>query len=173
MAIAIGVGKMFLLDVVSSNNQALNVRLTNVTTLWHRRYGHMNRDYLITLQKNELVCGLPSLVYPSNICCTCIARKQHRVPFGDSTHCVKGPLDVIHTDLCGPIGASISGLRYFLLFIDDYSRKMWVYFLKTKDQTFSYFKEFKALVGNKLLVISMYSAQIEGENTYQMSFLHS
>lgn len=73
MVIAIGVGKMFLLDVFSLNNQALNVCVIYVTILWHYIYGHMNPDYLITLQKNELVHGLPYLVSPSNICSTYIA----------------------------------------------------------------------------------------------------
>ena len=40
---------------------------------------------------------------------------------------------------------SIGGSFYFLTFIDDFSRKIWVYFLKNKSNTFSRFKEFKAL----------------------------
>jgi len=44
---------------------------------------------------------------------------------------------------------SIGGSCYFLTFIDDYSRKTWVYFLKQKSETFAKFKEFKALVENQ------------------------
>jgi len=83
----------------------------------------MNPNYLITLQNKDMVCGLPSLTSPTNICSTCIAGKHHRISFGDSTHCAKGPLDVIHIDLCDPIQATVSGLIYFLLFINDYSKK--------------------------------------------------
>ena len=41
---------------------------------------------------------------------------------------------------------SIGGSFYFLTFIDDFSRKTWIYFLRHKSETFSKFKEFKALI---------------------------
>ena len=44
--------------------------------------------------------------------------------------------------------ASLSGYVYYVSFIDDYSRKTWVYFLKSKDEVFGKFKEFKALIEN-------------------------
>jgi transposase InsO family protein len=43
---------------------------------------------------------------------------------------------------------SVSGYVYYVSFIDDYSRKTWIFFLKNKDEVFSKFKEFKALVEN-------------------------
>ena len=53
----------------------------------------------------------------------------------------------MHTDICGPMQVpSLGGSIYFLTFIDDFSRKTWVYFLKYKFETFSKFKEFKAFV---------------------------
>ena len=102
IAKAKGVERMFLLEVVASNNQTLNVCVVDVTTLWQCRFEHMNPNCLITLQKKDMVHGLPSLT-STNVCSTCIVGKKHRIPFGDSTHCAKGPLDVIHTDLCDPI----------------------------------------------------------------------
>jgi transposase InsO family protein len=51
--------------------------------------------------------------------------------------------------VCGPIpSSSISGYVYNASFIDDYSRKTWVYFLKSKYEVFNKFKEFKALIEN-------------------------
>ncbi|KAK3015555.1 hypothetical protein RJ639_007172 [Escallonia herrerae] len=56
-------------------------------------------------------------------------------------------LELIHTDVCGSIDpASLGKNKYFLLFIDDYSRKTGVYFLKQKSKVFSTFRRFKALV---------------------------
>ena len=52
-------------------------------------------------------------------------------------------LELINSDVCGPI-PSTSLSEYYVTFIDDYSRKTWVYFLKTKDEVFRKFKEFKA-----------------------------
>jgi hypothetical protein len=58
-------------------------------------------------------------------------------------------LDLIHTDVCGPmIVASLNGYLYYVLFIDDHSRKTWIYFLKTKDGVLARFQEFKAQVEN-------------------------
>ncbi|KAL8134233.1 hypothetical protein AgCh_009329 [Apium graveolens] len=56
-------------------------------------------------------------------------------------------LELVHADLCGPISPTTAGgNRYFLLLVDDYSRWMWVYMLKSKDQALLMFKRFKAHV---------------------------
>ena len=61
----------------------------------------------------------------------------------------KGVLDLVHSDVCGPMSTkSLRGYEYYVTFIDDFSRKTWIYFLKTKDEVFSRFQEFKALVEN-------------------------
>ncbi|KAH9292780.1 hypothetical protein KI387_042033, partial [Taxus chinensis] len=49
---------------------------------------------------------------------------------------------VVHTDLCGPLPASFQGFEYFQLIIDDYSWKMWVYFLRKKSEAFANFQTF-------------------------------
>jgi hypothetical protein len=49
-------------------------------------------------------------------------------------------LDLVYSDVCGPFEVeSLGGNRYFLTFIDDASRKVWAYFLRTKGQVFNYF----------------------------------
>ena len=58
-------------------------------------------------------------------------------------------MEVIHSDVYGPISSSsLSGYVYYVSFIDDFSRKTWIYFLKAKDEVFGKFKEFKALIEN-------------------------
>jgi transposase InsO family protein len=58
-------------------------------------------------------------------------------------------LELVHSDVCGPMPSnSLSGYVYYVSFIDDYSHKTWVYFLKSKDRVLGKFKEFKALVEN-------------------------
>ena len=55
----------------------------------------------------------------------------------------------MHSDICGPMSTrALSGGKYFVTFIDDHFRKTWIYFLKTKDEIFDRFREFKALVEN-------------------------
>ena len=64
--------------------------------------------------------------------------------------CAKEPLQLIHSDICGPLEVpSMSHAIYFLTFIDDFSRKSWVYFLKHKSETFFKFQLFKSLVENE------------------------
>ena len=58
-----------------------------------------------------------------------------------------GILDLVHTNVCGPMTRrSLSGCEYYLTFIDEYSRKTWIYFLKAKSEVFTRFQEFRALV---------------------------
>ena len=65
----------------------------------------------------------------------------------ESSSRAQKPLELIHTDVCGPIKPrSLGKSNYFLLFIDDYSRKTWVYFLKEKSEVFENFKKFKTHV---------------------------
>ena len=69
-----------------------------------------------------------------------------------------GILDLIHTDVSGRMShVSLSGYEYYVLFIDDHSKKTWIYFLKTKSEVFKRFQEFKALVetqtGQKIKVL--------------------
>lgn len=53
----------------------------------------------------------------------------------------------MHSDICGPMyTTSIGGARFFVTFIDNLSKKMWVYPLKAKRDMCAIFKEFKALV---------------------------
>jgi hypothetical protein len=54
---------------------------------------------------------------------------------------------LFHSDICGPISPSTNGNnKYFISFIDDYTRKSWIFIIKTKDQAFEKFKEFQALL---------------------------
>ena len=63
------------------------------------------------------------------------------------SHTTKAPLEMVHTDLCGPMQTpSLTGNVYFMTFIDDFSQKTWVYLLKQKSQSFHVFKSFKAMV---------------------------
>ena len=56
-------------------------------------------------------------------------------------------LERIHTDVCGPLSvASIEKHRYYVIFVDDYSRKCWIFFMQKKSETYSKFCEFKELV---------------------------
>jgi hypothetical protein len=95
--------------------------------------------------------GLPSIIHPNKLCEGCLVGKQfHKSFFKESTSRANQPLQEIYIYVCDHIKPCLfSRNLYFLLFIDDYSRKTWVYFLKEKSNVFSYFKKFKILVEKK------------------------
>ena len=66
-------------------------------------------------------------------CETCVLVKSHKQSFPAAKHTTKEILKYIHSDLWGaPLTPeSLAGRKYFISFIDDFSRKVWIYFLKT------------------------------------------
>jgi transposase InsO family protein len=93
------------------------------------------------------VIGLLSLEFEKQFCEGCVIGKHARDSFGKAKFRAKKPLELIHTDICGPITPiSFGGRRYFITFIDDHSRKCSVYFLKEKSEAFEIFKRFKVMV---------------------------
>ncbi|CAL8990723.1 unnamed protein product [Prunus brigantina] len=113
----------------------------------HKRLGHLNDQSIRMLANQDMVHGLPSLEKDFAVCEGCKLGKQHRDSFpAESTWRAQFPLELVHTDICGPMQiASMSENRYFLLFIDDYTRMAWVYFLRNKSNAFECFKKFKAM----------------------------
>ena len=91
---------------------------------------------------------MSSINHPNQLCEACLLGKHSKRSFPkEATTRATKPLQLVHTDVCGPINPSSFGKnKYFLLFIDDYSRKTWVYFLKQKSEAFVAFKNFKSLV---------------------------
>ena len=85
------------------------------------------------------------------ICKGCAKGNNIKNPFPKSETKTKGMLELIHSDVCGPMSStSLSGFEYYITFIDDFSRKTCIYFLKAKSEVFDKFKEFKALIENLL-----------------------
>ncbi|XP_070018812.1 uncharacterized mitochondrial protein AtMg00300-like [Nicotiana sylvestris] len=128
--------------VVSRSNKSNS----DITKLWHMRLGHMNEKGLSILSKRGLLCGQST--ENIELCEHCMFGKQKRVSFkSPAIHRTKFTLDYIHSDLwCPSRTPSKGGARYMLTFIDDYSRKVWVYFLKNKSDVFLTFKQWKVLI---------------------------
>ena len=105
----------------------------NDSELWHLRYGHLNFKGLQLLGQKGMVRGLPK-IDSFDLCEGCIYGKHSRRSFPiEKAWRASTCLELIHADLCGPMNTkSFGGSRYFLLFIDDFNRISWVYFLKFK-----------------------------------------
>jgi transposase InsO family protein len=87
------------------------------------------------------------------VCKGCALGKYVSAPFPKRDSRSKGILDLIHIDICGPMSfLPIGGkFRYYISFIDDFSRKTWIYFLtgKTSEEVLKRFQEFKVFVENQ------------------------
>ena len=89
------------------------------------------------------------MVLHDDVCKECAKGKNVRKQFPSSDNKRKGILEMIHSDVCGLMPTtSLNGYVYYITFVDDYSCKTWIYFLKGKDEVFNKFKEYKALVEN-------------------------
>ena len=79
----------------------------------------------------------------------CAKGKNTKNLFPKSETKAKGTQELIHSDVCGPISSTyLSGFEYYITFIDEYSRKTWINFLKAKSEVFEQFEEFKSLIEN-------------------------
>ena len=106
--------------------------------LWHRRLAHLHYRALPSLRK--VVTGLPEFeVQHDGVCQGCALAKNVKKSFPNSDNRANGILDIIYSDLCGPMLVTTqSGHLYFMTFIDDYSQKTWIYFLKSKESLMRY-----------------------------------
>ena len=102
------------------------------------------------LHKRKLLKGLKSCKL--DFCKHYVLRKQYKVSFNlmNKENRAKGILDYIHSDVWGPVPTrSHGGASCFVTFMDDYSRKIWVYFMREKFEVFAKFKEWNTEVENK------------------------
>lgn len=143
--------KVYRLNIVKSQQVLAAAAQTSCNT-WHRRLGHINMNDLEKMKKGavEGVTYQKKQDISKSSCVVCCEGKQTRLPFSASSSMSSRVLEVVHTDLCGPMEKKSLGLaRYYLLFVDDYSRMCFVYFLKEKNEAFKYFREFKEQVENQ------------------------
>lgn len=119
---------------------------------WHRALGHVNFQYLNKLVNDKLLDGLPDKLEKNIMkCANCIQSKMANVPFDNKRTESREILELIHTDLNGPHRTTgYGGEKYFLTFIDDFSKCSRIYCIKSKDETASCFIEFVNLVENQL-----------------------
>ncbi|RVW98057.1 Retrovirus-related Pol polyprotein from transposon TNT 1-94 [Vitis vinifera] len=116
---------------VISNRKTAYVGITNDSTfqcstignkreLWHHRLGHAATDIVTRIMHN---CNVSCGKYKATVCSSCQLAKSHRLPTHLSSFHASKPLELVYTDIWGPASVtSTSGAKYFILFVDDYSR---------------------------------------------------
>lgn len=144
------VNDTYRLNINYSKIFAMSAKLESNLHLWHQRLGHLNYNDVQKLPNCTTGVQLSSQK-EKYVCISCLEGKQTRQSFPINGSRANGLLELVHTDVCGPMQvASIGGARYFTTFIDDFSRKVYVYIIKRKSEVFEKFIEFKNRVENEL-----------------------
>jgi gag-polypeptide of LTR copia-type/GAG-pre-integrase domain len=128
----------------SSPQDSIGERVS--TTIWHKRLGHPSPS------TTHFIINSNSLPITSNkldLCGDCCKAKAHVLPFSSSLSIANFSLHVVHSDLWGPSPiVSMNGFRYYVYFVDEFSKFSWIYFLRTKDELVDVFTKFKSQIEN-------------------------
>ena len=127
---------------------------------WHSRLGHPNSHtlrFMLSRFSLPLSTDLPS----SSVlfCNSCSTNKSHKLPFSTSTLTTSQPLEILFSDVWTSPTTLVDGYKYYVLFVDHYTRYTWLYPLKAKSQVATIFPILKQLVENrfKRKIVTLYS----------------
>lgn len=115
---------------------------------WHQRYGHLNVKDLKKLKSENMICGMNLNSNANEIKCEICAKcKIHAQPHKPSIHRETKVLELVHSDICGPMKTeSLGRAKYFVTFIDDFSRYTETVMLRKRSDVFQAFKNYKQMV---------------------------
>ncbi|KAK9063757.1 hypothetical protein SSX86_017629 [Deinandra increscens subsp. villosa] len=143
-------------DVYFAASQALrNLPSIHTTTAtqesllsWHHKLGHPSiKVFKFLLQSLDIKFNkLSSFNFH---CDACLINKSHKIPFGANSFKVTRPLELIYSDVWGPVTESNDGFTYYIIFVDYYSKYTWLYPMKRKSDVASLFPQFRTLVEKK------------------------
>jgi hypothetical protein len=140
-------GKNFLKGTSKAFTALIGVRVSSL--VWHFRLGHPSLDIVNRIVKNKSL-PVSSFDFNQNVVCTsCQLGKSKKQPFHASNRISSQPLQLIHTDVWTSPVQSVSGCKFHVIFVDDFSRFTWIYPLYHKSEVFEKFVKFKLLVENQ------------------------
>jgi transposase InsO family protein len=114
--------------------------------LWHQRLGHINYQYINKMQRLNAVIGLDNpIVEPLTECSDCIHGKMQRKRYLYAENRATRPLELIHSDI-GQFDKHSNYCKYYITFIDDYSRYCWIYIVNSTNNFLNYWKQFQNMV---------------------------
>ena len=138
-----------ILNSESNTKKRKRVHGLNPMLFWHLRLGHINPRRIQRLKSTGALEDFQA--EPMPVCESCLEGKMVTRPFKAKGYRAKEPLELIHSDLCGPMSTQArGGYEYFVTFTDDYSRYGYIYLLHHKSECFDKFKTYKAEVEKQL-----------------------
>jgi len=132
---------------------------------WHNRLGHPASAVVKQVISNNNLPVLDQSISES-VCDACQQAKSHQLPYSRSSSVSKFPLELVFSDVWGPAPESIGRNKYYVSFIDNYSKFTWIYLLKYKSEVFHKFQEFQTLV-EKLFNRKILAMQTDWGGEYQ------
>ncbi|KAL0434996.1 UNVERIFIED_CONTAM: hypothetical protein Sradi_0207500 [Sesamum radiatum] len=118
------------------------------TQIWYARLGHISKDRIRKLVDSKSL-EIDDLDHLPN-CESCLKGKMTKKPFLGQSAIANGLLDLVHTDVCGPLNTPVrGGFSYFITFTDDHSWYGYVYLMRYKSEAFGRFKEYRLEVENQ------------------------
>ena len=147
----------------------LGIRTSSL--VWQFRLGHPSNDIVTRVVRENNLHTLRSNVvldsiFNKNILCeSCQLGKSKKQLFFASNRISSFPLQLIHIDIWTSPVLSITGYKYYIIFVDDFSRFTWIYPLHTKSETDEVFLKFKLLVENQFSTM-IKELQFDGGGKY-------
>ncbi|SGZ03956.1 BQ5605_C032g11034 [Microbotryum silenes-dioicae] len=145
---------LYLLDADHSKCQHLALLSRSQSSVplltLHRCLGHLAPSSIQKMVAAGLLEGLGAGYSDKEVekfvCNACLSAKGHRLPFPDSDSHSSERLGLVHSDVLSLPERSLTGKRYLVTFLDDYSRKLWAYAIGHKSEVFNVFKTWLAEV---------------------------
>lgn len=145
IAVAYRKNKLYELEFSTESVTANVCNSESDIEVWHKRFGHISYSALEELP--SMVNGIKwnERIKPER-CEVCITGKQTKLPHSQTRIRAKRPLQLVHSDVCSPMGTeSYDRKRYLLTFIDDFTHFTVAYTLTKKSEVFKYFKQYQTM----------------------------
>jgi hypothetical protein len=162
---------------LKNNNKAFPVftallGLKTSTDLWHARLGHSSFPIVNHVIKAHHLPISSKDINKNHFCDFCQLGKSKQLPFSPSSRISNGPLEIIHIDIWTSPIPSMSGCKYYIIFIDDFSRYSWIYPLHQKSEAYDSFVKFKLLTENQFSC-KIRQLQTDGGGEFNSSRFHT
>jgi hypothetical protein len=133
----------------STSPQSFHTSAIDVSSsLWHNHLGHPQQIMLHHVLQKRLSLPVSNTHF---VCSHCLVGKMHQLPFPKSVSITSRPLEIVHSDVWGPAPiTSNNGTRFYVIFVDDFTRFTWFFPLHHKSQVLSSFMHFKSTMENLL-----------------------